>query len=165
MPVVFNHNLFKYYPFLSPNWGNKMVTAYDADAQKLIEKTAEKLKGVGEVKAPEWAKFAKTGTHKERPPHRIDWWHVRAAAVLRTVYERGPIGVSKLRTKYGGRKNRNVKMAHFKKGSGSVIRKVLQQLEKAGLIKAEEKGIHKGRKVTAKGSSFLDNVAKDITKK
>jgi len=142
-----------------------MVTAFDVNTNKLIEKTAAKLKEVSEIKAPEWSKFAKTGRHKERPPHRQDWWHIRAAAVLRTVYERGPIGVSKLRTKYGGRKKRNVKMAHFYKGSGNVLRKVLQQLEKAGFVKYEEKGVHKGRKITPKGRSFLDNVAKELAVK
>ncbi|MBW2995208.1 30S ribosomal protein S19e [Candidatus Woesearchaeota archaeon] len=141
-----------------------MVTAFDVDTQKLIEKTAEKLKSVDTLKSPEWAKFAKTSTHKERPPHNPDWWYVRAAAVLRTVYARQAVGVSKLRTKYGGRKKRNVKMARFYKGSGSVIRKALQQLEKAGFVKLQDKGVHKGRKLTAKGRSFLDNIAKELAK-
>jgi small subunit ribosomal protein S19e len=74
----------------------------------------------------------------------------------------GPVGVSKLRTKYGGRKKRNVRMAHFYKGSGSVMRKALQQLEKAGLVKTEPKGLHKGRKITPKGRSFMDNIAKEM---
>ena len=45
------------------------------------------------------------------------------------IYRHGPIGVSKLRTKYGGKKNRGHKPEHFYKGSGSVARKVLQQFE------------------------------------
>jgi small subunit ribosomal protein S19e len=140
-----------------------MVTANDINPSKLIEKTAERLKSVSEVKAPEWSRFAKSGMHKERPPHRKDWWHVRAAAILRTVYLRGPIGVSKLRTKYGGRKKRGTRMAHFYKGSGSVMRKVLQQLEKAGLVELDDKKVRKGRKVTPKGRSFMDGIAKEIS--
>jgi len=141
-----------------------MVTAFDINPQELIGKTAAKLKEVNEIQPPEWSVFAKTGAHKERQPHDKDWWYTRTAAVLRTVYDRDCIGVSKLRTKYGGRRNRNVKMGRFYKGSGSVIRKALQQLEKAGLVSKNDKGVHKGRKITAKGRSFLDKIAKEIKK-
>ena len=52
----------------------------------------------------------------------------------------------------------------FRKGSGSVMRKALQQLEKAGYVKQVEKGVHKGRIVTPQGKSFLDKVALEILK-
>ena len=132
---------------------------YDADAQELIEKAAEELKKIPEIKPPEWATFAKTGMHKQRPPAKTDWWYLRTASVLRTVYRLGPVGVSKLRTKYGGKKNRGVKKEHFFKGSGNILRKTLQQLEKAGFVKFTEKGVHKGRIITPKGKSFLDKIA------
>ncbi len=136
-----------------------MPTMYDADSQELIGKAAEELKKIPEIKPPEWAAFAKTGMHKERPPVNNDWWYMRAASILRTVYRLGPIGVSKLRTKYGGKKNRGVKKEHFFKGSGNILRKSLQQLEKAGFVKFTEKGVHKGRVITPKGKSFLDKIA------
>src|SRR3990167_127573 len=136
-----------------------MPTMYDAEAQELITKAAEELKKVPEIKPPEWAPFAKTGMHKERPPVNNDWWYMRTASVLRAVYRLGHVGVSKLRTKYGGKKNRGVKQEHFYKGSGSILRKSLQQLEKAGFLKTAEKGRHKGRIVTPKGKSFLDSIA------
>lgn len=139
-----------------------MTTMYDVDAQELIKKAAEELKKVQELKAPAWAPFVKTGNHKERPPMDSLWWYARAASVLRTVYRLGPVGVSKLRTKYGGRKNRGVKKDRFSKGSGSILRKALQQLEKAGYIKFTEKGVHKGRVITSKGKSFLDKIAAKI---
>ncbi|HLG23504.1 30S ribosomal protein S19e [Candidatus Woesearchaeota archaeon] len=139
-----------------------MPTMYDVDAQELVEKAAEELKKIPEIKPPEWATFVKTGVHKELPPVKNDWWYVRAASVLRTVYRLGPVGVSKLRTKYGGRMNRGVKKAHFFKGSGNILRKALQQLEKAGFVKFAEKGVHKGRVVTPKGKSFLDRIASQI---
>lgn len=139
-----------------------MATMYDVDAQELIEKAAEELKKIPEIKAPAWAPFVKTGMHKERPPVNDDWWYLRAASVLRAVYRLGPVGVSKLRTKYGGKKNRGVKKEHFYKGSGNILRKSLQQLEKAGFVKFEEKGIHKGRIITPKGKSFLDRIATRI---
>ena len=136
---------------------------YDMDAQELIEKAAEELKKIPEIKPPEWAPFVKTGMHKERPPASNDWWYTRVASVLRTVYRLGPVGVSKLRTKYGGKKNRGVKKEHFFKGSGNILRKSLQQLEKAGFVKFTEKGIHKGRVITPKGRSFLDKIALKIS--
>ena len=81
---------------------------------------------------------------------------MRTASVLTPIKAKGPIGVSKLRRKYGGKKNRGVKEEHSYKGSGSIIRKCLQQLEKAGLIKQMEKGVHKGRILTTKGQSLID---------
>ena len=141
-----------------------MTTMYDADTQELILKAAEELKKIPEIKPPVWADFVKTGMHKERPPVDNDWWYTRSASVLRTIYRLGPIGVSKLRTKYGGKKNRGVKKEHFFKGSGSILRKSLQQLEKAGFVKFAEKGVHKGRIMTPKGKSFLDKIATNLKK-
>ena len=132
---------------------------YDVDPQELILKTAEELKKVSEIKPPVWAAFVKTGMHKERPPVNGDWWYMRTASVLRAVYRLGPVGVSKLRTKYGGKKNRGVKKEHFYKGSGNILRKALQQLEKAELVKFKKDSIHKGRIITPKGKSLVDKTA------
>mgnify|MGYP001620045331 CR=1 FL=1 len=139
-----------------------MAIMYDVDPQELVSKAAEELKKIPEIKAPEWATFVKTGMHKEKPPVNADWWHIRAASVLRAVYRLGPVGVSKLRDKYGGKKNRGVKPDHFYKGSGNILRKALQQLEKAGFVKYNDKGVHKGRIITPKGRSFLDKIASQI---
>lgn len=139
-----------------------MVDVKDAEISKLITQLAIELKSVPEIKAPEWAGHVKTGVHKERPPVDPEWWHTRAAAVLRTVYDKGPVGVSKLRTKYGGAKNRGVKTEHHYKGSGSIARKILQQLEKAGLVEQAQRGSYKGRVVTGKAHSLLIKAAKTI---
>ena len=136
-----------------------MPTMYDVPVNDLIEEVANDLQKIKEIKAPEWAVFVKTGVHKERPPKRQDWWYVRCAAVLRSVRKLGPVGVQKLRTKYGGRKRRGHKKEHFYKGSGNVLRKALQQLEAAGLIKKEEKSIRKGRIITPKGVSIIDKAS------
>jgi small subunit ribosomal protein S19e len=141
-----------------------MASIYDVPQNELIERAAEELKKVKEVQPPAWASFAKTGSSKEMPPSRKDWWHVRAAAVLRKLYKQGPIGVSKLRTYFGGKKNRGMKPEKFYRGSGNIIRKVLQQLEKAGLAAQVEKGVHKGRSITPKGKSLLDKTATQIQK-
>lgn len=140
-----------------------MASIYDVNPSELIEKASEDMKKIDEIKPPEWAAFVKTGMHKERPPLEDDWWYVRTASVLRAVYKLGPIGVSKLRNKYGGRKRRGYKTEHFYKGSGNIARKILQQLEKAGFIKQDQKGAHKGRVITGKGASFLDKIATKIS--
>jgi len=139
-----------------------MTTVYDVDASELIEKAAEELKKVNEIKAPSWASFVKTGMHKERPPIKKDWWYTRCAAVLRSVYTRGPVGTSKLRTKYGGKKNLGHRPDHFFRASGAILRKALQQLEKAGLVEQVSKKGNKGRMVSAKGKAFMDKIASKI---
>ncbi|MDP3989987.1 MAG: 30S ribosomal protein S19e [archaeon] len=131
----------------------------------LINTAAEELKKQSLVQPPEWSKFVKTGHHKERLPDNPDWWYFRSAAVLRTVARLGPIGTEKLRAKYGGKKNRGHKPSHTYRASGSILRKVLQQLESSGLVKQAEKGVHKGRILTPKGVSLLDKIAVQLDKK
>ena len=133
-----------------------MPTMFDVPKNDLIEAIAKELQNLPELNPPDWATFAKTGMHKERPPMRDDWWYVRAASILLTVRSKGPIGVSKMRRKYGGRKNRGHKPDKSFKGGGSIIRKILQQLESAELVKQDEKGVHKGRVLTPKGVSLAD---------
>jgi small subunit ribosomal protein S19e len=137
-----------------------MVTAREVESDKLIEKLKEELKKVSEISQPEWMKFVKSGPHKERPPQQQDFWHIRSASVLRRIYIDGPVGVSALRSYYGGRRERGYKPAHFKKSSGNIIRKILQQLEKAGLIEK----VSRGRKITSKGQKMLDKIAHEVKK-
>ena len=138
-----------------------MTTAYDIPAGPLIKKFAEKLKSEFKIQPPEWNRWVKTGAHKERPPENPDWWHIRVASVLRKVYMHGPIGVSRLRGLYGGKRDRNVKPYRHVKGSGAITRKALQQLEELGLVENIE---GRGRKATSKGQSALDNVAYEVSK-
>ena len=139
-----------------------MVKALEVDPQKLIPSIAKKLKSEPEIKAPEWAGFAKTGRHRERPPTQENWWETRAAAVLRSVAKLGPIGTLKLTVKYGGKPNRGHKPGRFRRGSGSIARKVLQQLEKAELVRQTSKGVHKGRIITKKAAEMLNSSALEI---
>ena len=93
-----------------------MVSILDKEADTLVKKTAEELQK--KIKQPDWANIVKTGISRERPPEQKDWWYLRSASVLRRIYIDGPVGVSKLRSYYGGRQRRGHKPAHFKKGSG-----------------------------------------------
>ncbi|HJJ89330.1 MAG TPA: 30S ribosomal protein S19e [Methanocorpusculum sp.] len=135
-----------------------MTTVFDVPANVLITKVAEVLKSESEIKAPEWSEYVKTGVHKQMPPEDPDWWYIRSAAVLRRIYVDGPIGVERMRSVYGGLQDRGSKPSHFRKGSGSIARKVMQQLESAGYIEK----VTGGRNVSAKGRKFLDNIAHSL---
>jgi len=93
-----------------------------------------------------------------------DWWFVRSASILRKLFILGPIGTSKLKNHFGGKKNRGMAPDHFFPGSGNIIRKILQQLEKSGLSKQVAKGVHKGRIITPKGQKLLEGVSAEIMK-
>jgi small subunit ribosomal protein S19e len=136
----------------------------DVDATLLIHGAAEELKKDANIKPPEWASFVKTGMSREKPPVQQDWWFVRSAAILRKISVLGPVGTSKLKTKFGGRKNRGVRPDRFYAASGNIIRKILQQLEKAGLAKQEAKGVHKGRVITPNGTKLLETVPTQLMK-
>jgi len=138
----------------------KMATVYDVPADKLIEKVARDLKESVKFERPEWALFVKTGSHKERQPDDENWWWIRAASVLRKIYLNGPIGVERLRTAYGGRKNRGSKPEKFRKAGGKNIRTILKEFDKLGFTEK----VSGGRKITAKGQSYLDRIANDIIK-
>jgi len=138
-----------------------MPTPYDVPASLLIERLAQYLKNnVDSIRPPDWAPFVKTGVHKERPPENPDWWYIRCASLLRKIYIKGPIGIERLRSEYGGRKDRGVRPEHAKKGSGAIIRKALQQLEEANLVKTLDGG--KGRIITSEGRKLLDILSTEI---
>jgi len=61
---------------------------------------------------------------------------------------------------YGGAKNRGSKPHRFKKGSGSITRKGVQQLETLNIVGRSDRG----RIITAEGRSLMDNLAFDIIK-
>lgn len=135
-----------------------MTVVYDVSPTLFVARVAQKLKESGKIQAPEWADNVKTGVHRELPPAQPDWFYTRTASILRRIYTDGPVGVQRLRSLYGGRKNRGVHPDRHARGSGSIIREALQQLEKAGYVKTQ-KG---GRIVTAEGMSFLDKVATEM---
>jgi len=136
-----------------------MTTVYDVPANLLIERTASKLKKMGNCKPPEWAPYVKTAVHKEKAPEERDWWYIREAAILRKVYVHGPIGTMHLRAKFSGPVDRGSKPNRTRSGSGSIVRKALTQLEGAGLVQTV-KG--KGRELTPKGRSLLDNTSHEV---
>ncbi|QGA80140.1 30S ribosomal protein S19e [Candidatus Nanohalobium constans] len=134
-----------------------MVTVYDVKAEPLIMEAAEDLEE--EFDAPEWTNLVKTGSDRERPPEQENWYHIRSAAILRKIYTDGPLGVSRLRTVYGKRKDNGHGPEHQGKASGKVIRTALQNLEEAGLVETEE---GEGRVITEEGQAFLDEKSEEV---
>ncbi len=122
---------------------------YDVPAGMLIEEAAKDFKT--RIKKPAFTDYAKTGAHKERAPNNPDWFYTRMAAVLYRAYKEGNLGTGRLRTYFGGRKNRGVKPERKVKASGKILRTCLQMLEKEGFVKKEKNG----RKITGKGEKFL----------
>jgi len=135
------------------------MSVREVPAAALIKRASEELKKLGELTPPQWSHFAKTGAHKERPPEQPDWWYIRAASLLRRIYIDSPVGISRLRTHYGGRKSRGQAPARFQKAGGKVVRVILQQLERAGLVAKAER---RGRKLTPKGALMLDQIAEQM---
>lgn len=140
-----------------------MVSVYELDAQEYNLKLAEALKKVPEFEAPEWVKFVKSGPAKERPIEDSDFWCKRAASILRQIYKKGIVGVNRLRTKYGSKKNRGYAPEEFRKAGGKIIRTILQQADKAGFTEIAKavKGVRRrkpGRQLTQKGKEFMESI-------
>jgi small subunit ribosomal protein S19e len=136
---------------------------YEISPQEYNLKLAQALKEIKEFEAPEWIEFVKSGPSRERPINEEDFWYKRAASILRQIYKKKVVGVSKLRTKYGSKKNRGAKPEVFKKSSGKIIRLILQQSDKAGLTQISKvikgsKSKKPGRELTAKGKELLENI-------
>jgi small subunit ribosomal protein S19e len=138
-----------------------MVNVYDVPPTQLINTLAIKLKDQGGITPPEWVDFVKTGVHREKAPDKPDWWYVRLAAVLRKVYVLGPIGISRLSSEFGGKVDRGSKPYKARKGSRSITRVALKQLEELGYV-VNEKG--RGRLISPKGRSLLDNTSYEVFK-
>ena len=136
----------------------------DVDTKKFIELCKEELKKIDVVKPPAWAKFVKTGTSRQLPPQQEDWWYTRVASILRRIYLDGPVGVQRLRTHYGGRKDRGHKPERFRKSGGNIIRKSLQQLEKVGFIEKSKNPKKKGRIVSKDGKKFINKIILEVKK-
>ena len=98
-----------------------MTSVFELNSQEYNLKLAEALKSIPEFKQPEWSLFVKSGTAKERPIDDEDFWYKRSASILRQIYKKGVVGVNRLRTKYGSKKNRGARPEKFFKASGATM--------------------------------------------
>jgi small subunit ribosomal protein S19e len=79
---------------------------------------------------------------------------------LRKVYVLGPMGPSRLSAEFGGRRDDGSAPYHPRKGSRSIIRLCLTQLEQLGLVAKTKQG----RVVSPQGRKLLDDVSFEIMK-
>jgi len=137
-----------------------MNPVYELDAQEYNLKLAAELKKIPEFVPPNWIFFVKSSPSKERPIEDPDFWFKRIASILRQVYKNEAMGVNRLRTKYGSKKDRGFRPEKFKKAGGKIIRTILQQADSAGFTEKGEvaKGKKPGRKLTKQGKEFLESI-------
>lgn len=137
-----------------------MPTPYNVPAPIFIQRLAKYIKdNVDQVQPTPWSSITKTSSHTTRQPEDPEWWFTRTASILRKIYIHGPIGTQQLRAYYGGRTGGKVHREHAREGAGSNIRKIMQQLESAGLV---EDAKSKGRVMTKEGRRTLDKLAAEI---
>lgn len=142
---------------------NEKNPVYELNAQEYNLKLAEALKKIPEFQKPEWIEFVKSGAGKARPIDDLDFWHKRAASILRQIYRKDTVGTNRLRTKYGSKKERGARPEEFRRAGGKIIRVILQQSDKVGFTEIVKgikgvKGKKPGRKLTEKGKKFLEEV-------
>ncbi len=128
----------------------------------LLPQLATELRNRQAVAPPPWATFVKTGVHKQRAPMQVDWWYLRSASVLRKIYLKGHVGVARLSSEYGGKRDRGSAPYHARNGSRAVLREIIHQLEKSGLVQPYKT---RGRRVSPEGEKLLASVSKGILQK
>jgi small subunit ribosomal protein S19e len=136
-----------------------MTHPNDVPPSAFLPRLATELRSRQAVAPPPWALFVKTGVHKERAPTQVDWWYLRSASVLRKIYLEGSVGVARLSAEYGGKRDRGSAPYHARSGSRSILREILHQLEKAGLVQRYKT---KGRRVTPDGAKLLDGISREV---
>ncbi len=139
-----------------------MISPREVESSKFVSALKEELKKVNTIVPPAWSQFVKSGAHRERIPQQDDFWYVRSASVLRRFYIDNSVGVERLRSYFGGKRRRGHKPAHFRKSSGNIIRKIVQQLETSGLV--EKNADTRGRKLSSQGRKLLDKIAYKVSK-
>ena len=118
----------------------------------------------------QWSQYVKTACYKDLAPYDSDWLYVRAASVGYQLYIRGKVGISALKTHYGGKQRNGVRPPKHHQGAGKVIRYCLKQLVEAGLVGEIEyhgedgKRQSGGKLLTPKGITDMDRIASKIVK-
>jgi small subunit ribosomal protein S19e len=133
----------------------------DVPPSVLLPQLASELRSRQAVAPPPWATFVKTGVHKQRAPVQVDWWYLRSASVLRKIYLQGHVGIMRLSAEYGGKRDRGSAPYHARTGSRAVLREIVHQLEKSGLVQPYKT---LGRRLSPEGEKLLTSVSRDALK-
>jgi small subunit ribosomal protein S19e len=139
-----------------------MTHPNDVPPSALLPQLATELRQRQAVVPPPWAAFVKTGVHKQRAPMQNDWWYLRSASVLRKIYLQGYVGIARLSAEYGGKRDRGSAPYHAYSGSRAILREIVHQLEKAGLVQPYKT---RGRRLSAEGEKLLTAVSTNVLKK
>ncbi|KAJ2844377.1 Protein component of the small (40S) ribosomal subunit [Coemansia brasiliensis] len=137
------------------------ITVKDVRAQEFIKAYAAHLKRSGKLEVPSWTEYSKTGSFKELSPYDADWFYIRAAAVARHLYLRNGVGVGALAKRMGSAKRRGSRPNHHADASTNIIRKIIQGLEKLGIVEKHQDG---GRKISSAGQRDLDRISVQVAK-
>lgn len=133
------------------------ISLRDVPAQQFIDTYAQFLQRQGKLEIPGYVELVKTSAGNELPPQDAEgWFYKRSASIARHIYLHKDIGVGRLNKHYGNSINRGFKPSHHKDASGSVNRRVLQALEKVGVV---EQGKNGGRRISDNGRRDLDRIA------
>merc|ERR1712110_423496 len=136
-------------------------------AHILIDNYSRHLQKLGEIKIPMWKDYVKTAKRKQMPPQNSNWLYTRIASIARQLYihPKG-IGVGALARFYGGRERNSTCKKHFSRSSRGIIRYALKVLKKLGFVETIETSTEKQiRRLTSKGLSDLDNIARNLKEK
>ena len=136
-----------------------MVHPNDVPPALLLPQLANELKNRQAVAPPPWAMFVKTGVHKQRAPVQTDWWYLRSASVQRKIYVQGHVGDARLSAEYGGKRERGSAPYHAYTGTRAILREIVHQLEKSGLVRPYKT---QGRRVSPEGEKLLTSFSKGI---
>ncbi len=134
----------------------------DVKSEAFVVEFAKYLKRSGKIELPKYVDFVKTGFAKELSPYSPDWFYVRAAALARRIYVRPGTGVGGFRKVYSISNRDGTRPEHQALAGGAIIRNILQQLEKMGLVEKDPNG---GRRITQQGRRDLDRVAAIVRKR
>ena len=136
-----------------------MANIFEIESDKLVKRAADKLREQ-KIAKPAYVDYVKSGAGRDRAPTDDTFWYMRCASILRQTYVNGPIGIAKLRVRYGNRMRHTVAHPHHKRAGGSIIKDAFDTLEKIGYISKTKEG----RVISNKGRSFLDGVANELLK-
>lgn len=118
-----------------------MIELFTVKPDEFNQVLADHLKNTSKVNPPKNVDLIKTCHGKQRAPCERDWYYKRAASIVRkmllAMHADKNVGVRKLSSKYGCSKNRGSQPSKHVDGSRGLIRRIMQDLEKADWIVKE----------------------------
>ena len=126
-----------------------MTHPFDVPASALLPRVAAELKTRQLVNPPAWAAFVKTGVSRQQAPTQTGLVvPPQCLGAPEDLPEGTRPASQRLSAEYGGRKDRGSAPYHARSGSRSILREIVQQLEKSGLLKTNK---NRGRQVSPQG--------------